>query len=205
MIKDAKESIKAQLLAFKSRISIKEPNILYHIYTTYLRCLLIYHMTPLLGAGILKPDCIRQVEMLCLRRLLRLPNDIKSDVIRNLSSQYQRPTLELIEELDQRAMIKVTKQPKLESYINNEQEISQKTTRRRNRVLYIERRILDLILAVSQKRTVIYHNHRHYCKIHQTIVNEHHMKECDPRQISGDLTRFNETLEKNDFSILVIH
>jgi len=58
------------------------------------------------------------------------------------------------------------------------------------------------MMAVSQKRTVIYYNPRHYCKIHDSLVNEQHMKTCEPLQVCGDLTRFNETLETREFSSL---
>ena len=201
MTRQAKEIIKAQLEFFKKSVSIKDANVLHHIYTTYLRCLLIYHITPLLGSGVVKPNCIRQFETFCLRKLFRLPNDLKSDVIRNLNTHYQRPTLEVIQELADRVMIKVTKQPKIESFTSHEEK-QHKTTKRRDRPLYIERKVLDLMMAVTQRRTVIYYNHRHHCKIHDAIVNEQHMRECEALQICGDITRFNDKLEKNEFAAL---
>lgn len=44
--------------------------------------------------------------------------------------------------------------------------------------LYIDRKVLQLMMAVSQSRTTVYFNKVHFCHIHNKIVDNHHIDSC---------------------------
>ena len=66
------------------------------VFSSYLRSLIIYFFTPCIASGLLKLSDASSYEALMRRKLLGLPNDVKSSTVLNLTSQYDRTTQHII-------------------------------------------------------------------------------------------------------------
>ena len=80
----------------RSRISTNYNTVKIALHTAYLRSLLVYFMTSLKIVGLIDEEYINKYEDYLKRKLLKLPNDVKSVVVRNTTSWYNRPTLDTI-------------------------------------------------------------------------------------------------------------
>ena len=66
------------------------------LFTAFVRSLLIYHFTPLVSAGFMCLEEVHNYEVFLLRKVLGLPHDVKSTIIRNVYDNYKRDTKEII-------------------------------------------------------------------------------------------------------------
>jgi hypothetical protein len=73
------------------------------LFTSYVRSLMIYYFTSLLAARLVTCKEIQDYENYLKRRILGLPNDIKSSAINNVTGWYDKTTIDIIVNLSKRA------------------------------------------------------------------------------------------------------
>jgi hypothetical protein len=106
IIKDAKMSIKKNLYSIKNRISTQSQNVARALSNAFINSLLIYHMTPLFGANLISKTEIDNYEAYLKKTQLRIPNDIKTTVVRNITNWSRVPISNTIFKIYERSILK---------------------------------------------------------------------------------------------------
>jgi hypothetical protein len=96
LIKDARQSCKKYLQSIKGRIRSSDEQLNKLIYAAFYRSLLVYYMTPIYAAGLIKKHEIDNLEAELLRKQNLMPNDVRSTVINNLLGHFTTPTSSVI-------------------------------------------------------------------------------------------------------------
>ena len=126
-----------------------------------------------------------------MRKILRLPNDIRSGVIKNTSSWSSRSVVDVVNDLAAQILIKCQPDPIREVLT---ELIPAKTFFQREKKIIIEKSVHEMMLAVSFNRTIVHYGVRHYCNEHQAMVDKNHINECSLIQECGKVTQFNELM-----------
>lgn len=103
--------------------------------------------TPLLAAGLIKEGEIEKFESYRKRKILGLPNDIKSSSIRGISTWYKIDTLDILRKLSTKTLKEATKQQTLNFYFK---DLYEETLRRKPTRIILPKKIVDLALELQQ-------------------------------------------------------
>lgn len=123
MVRDAKKQIRKNINQLRYLIKTKDTKVYHSLFTAFVRSLIIYHFTPLLAAGIIDVSDIEHFEMFLLRKMLGLPNDVKSAVIKSVNDHYLRETKEVILDLSQKILRKIESQLKIDELLSKKYDI----------------------------------------------------------------------------------
>jgi hypothetical protein len=99
LINDAKQTAQKYMSFIRGRIQTNSEKLQKVIHGAFYKSLLIYFFTPLYAARIISRNEIEMFEASLIRKQLLLPNDIKSNVIGNISDMFVTPTDEIIHRL----------------------------------------------------------------------------------------------------------
>ena len=89
LVRDAKAKCTKFMQYVKGKIQTQNETLQRIIHGAFYRSLIVYHFTPLLGAGVVNVADIERYEIHLARKQYLLPNDIKSDVIKNLLREFK--------------------------------------------------------------------------------------------------------------------
>jgi hypothetical protein len=140
------------------------------LQNAFINSLIIYHFTPLFGANLISEQEIDRYETYLKRTLLRIPNDIKSNSIDNVTSWSKMPISSTINRIYSKLVLKEHNKPL--------ERIPIKFRNSSIRVMAIDKNIRNLMLATTKSRTVVNYHSRHYCKAHKQHLDENHIESC---------------------------
>jgi hypothetical protein len=131
---------------------------------------MIYFFTPLFGANLITQLEIDKYEIFLKRTLLRIPNDVKSNCIDNVTTWSKMPISSTIKRIHAKLILKEHNKPL--------ERIPIKFKNSSKSVMAIDKNIRNLMLATTKSRTVVHYGSRHYCKIHKQYLDENHFSSC---------------------------
>ena len=86
IVSDAKSSIRRNVAVIRSRLRALSLEAKEQVMLSFVRSLLIYFTTPLVGSGMMSLADVGKIEREYHREILNLPRDIKRELIVNVAS-----------------------------------------------------------------------------------------------------------------------
>ena len=86
IVKDAKSSVRRNVAVIRSRLRTLSIESKEQVMLSFVRSLLIYFTTPLVGAKLMHLSDVEKIEREYYREIMNLPRDIKREVIVNVAS-----------------------------------------------------------------------------------------------------------------------
>lgn len=109
----AKSQVMRNVASLKSRLRLLNNECINSVYTSYIRSLLVYYITPMVATAIMKKEEIAKLEGHIKRKILGFPNDIRTSVLNSITNTYKESTTDLISRLADTVQLKVNMQPKI--------------------------------------------------------------------------------------------
>ena len=192
-MKDAKADIQKHLIILRNRISTNNNAVLCGaIFTAYVRSLFLYFMTAMKAVGMVTDHDMSQFEGYLLRKVLKLPNDIRSGVIKNTSNWSSRSTVQVVNELAAQTLVKCLPDP-IPEVVNS--ILPPKAFFQREKKIIIQKPVHEMMMSVASSRTLVHYGHRHFCKEHKRVVDKSHINECSLLSGCGEITQYNDILK----------
>ena len=143
-------------------------------------------MTPLYGADMISKDQIEAFEIYLKKTQLAIPNDIKSRVVKNITNWSRIPISVTIQRIHAKMILKHFNKPLI--------PIPRRFLENKPLIIALPKEIRNLMFATTCNRTALHYHQRHYCHIHDVIVDQHHLSECSKLNRFGPADKFVTTV-----------
>ena len=154
----------------RKRLSRQSTQVVRALNTAFINSLLIYHMTPLLGAEMITKEQIDAYEIYLKKTQLGIPNDISSKAVRNITNWSSIPISVTIQRIHAKMILKNYDKPFI--------PIPRRFLENKPQIIALAKETRNLMLATTRNRTTIHYHQRHFCHEHDVIVDQAHLHEC---------------------------
>ena len=66
---------------------------------------------------------------------------------------------------------------------------------RKTNQFIVPKSTMEMMMAVSKSKTIIYYKHDHFCEKHKMKVDRNHINQCDLIHQFGDVTQYNDLIQ----------